>query len=137
MFRQLKKNKNEIYFIYNGKLINNDLIIKDIIKDTKKDKNRVYIFVHDINELMNKDLGKNNEIICNYIVGEFEINRKDINEKIHFLNSFESWNNVDKIKTETFKYENANQIKNSIIIQINDNIIPFSFKYFFKKQGNI
>ena len=47
---QLKKNINEIYFIYNGKLINKDLIIKDIIKDTKKDKNRVYIFVHDINE---------------------------------------------------------------------------------------
>ena len=101
---QLKKNINEIYFIYNGKLINKDLIIKDIIKDTKKDKNRVYIYVHDINKIMNTDLGKNNEIICNYIVGEFEINEKDINEKIQILNSFESWNNVDKIKTETFKY---------------------------------
>ena len=53
---------------------------------------------------MNTGLGKNNEIICNYIVGEFEINEKDINEKIQILNSFESWNNVDKIKTETFKY---------------------------------
>ena len=115
MFSTIKKNKNEIYFIYNGKLINNDLIIKDIIKDKKKDKNRVYIFVHDINELMNKDLGKNNEIICNYIVGEFEINEKDINEKIQILNSFESWDNIRKIKTETFKYENANQINKVLL----------------------
>ena len=65
---------------------------------------------------MNTGLGKNNEIICNYIVGEFEINEKDINEKIQILNSFESWDNIRKIKTETFKYENANQIKNSILL---------------------
>jgi hypothetical protein len=45
--------------MYNGKLINKDLIIKDIIKDDKKAKNSIYIFVYDINEKMN---------ICNYIV---------------------------------------------------------------------
>ena len=91
--------------------------------------------MHDINEIMNMGLGENNKIICNYIVGEFEINEKDINKKTWILNSFESWNHVDKIKTETFKYENANEIKNSIKIQINDNIIPFSYKYSFKKTG--
>ena len=64
---------------------------------------------------MNTGLGKNNEIICNYIVGEFEINEKDINEKIQILNSFESWDNIRKIKTETFKYENANQIKKVLL----------------------
>ena len=67
--------------------------------------------MHDINEIMNTGLGENNKIICNYIVGEFEINEKDINKKTQILNSFESWNHVDKIKTETFKYENANEIK--------------------------
>ena len=92
---QIKKDIDEIYFKYNGKLINKDIIIKDIIKD----KNIIYIFVYDI------EIGN----ICNYIVGEFEI--KDINKKTRILNSFESWDSPNKIKTETYKYQNEYEIK--------------------------
>jgi len=47
-------------------------------------------------------------VIYNYIIGEFEI--KDRNKKTRILNSFESWENKDKVKTETFKYKNENEI---------------------------
>ena len=107
---QIKKDIDEIYFKYNGKLINKDIIIKDIIKDKKSDKNIIYIFVYDINKKNEKEKivkeenslldNKKNEIgnICNYIIGEFEI--KDINKKTRILNSFESWENENiKIKT--------------------------------------
>ena len=88
---QLKKNIDEIYFKYNGKIINKDIIIKDIIKDK--------------------------------------------NKKTRILNSFESWNNINKVTTETFKYKNAYEIKYNIEIQINDNIVPFSYFYEFKIPG--
>ena len=140
---QLKKNIDEIYFKYNDKLINKDLIIKDIIKDKKSDTNIIYIFVYDINKKNEKEkilkeeeisLIKKNETgnICNYIIAEFEIGDY---KKTRILNSFESWENEDKIKTETIFYENENEIKNKIVIQINDNIIPFTYFYDFKKPG--
>ena len=71
--------------------------------------------------------------ICNYILGEFEI--KDFNKKIRILNSFESYENKDKVKIKTFKYKNEKEIKNNIEIQINGNIIPFSNFYDFKIPG--
>ena len=142
---QIKKDIDEIYFKYNGKLINKDIIIKDIIKDKKSDKNIIYIFVYDINKKNEKEKilkeenslldNKKNEIgnICNYIIGEFEI--KDINKKTRILNSFESWNSPNKIKTETYKYKIEYQIKNNIEIQINDKSKPFSYFYDFKIPG--
>jgi hypothetical protein len=142
---QIKEDIDEIYFKYNGKLINKDIIIKDIIKDKKSDKNIIYIFVYDINKKNEKEKilkeenslldNKKNEIgnICNYIIGEFEI--KDINKKTRILNSFESWNNPNKIKTETYKYKIEYQIKNNIEIQINDKSKPFSYFYDFKIPG--
>ena len=117
---QLKKNIDEIYFKYNGKLINKDIIIKDIIKDKKSDKNIIYIFLYYLNKK-------------NYIIGEFEI--KDKNKKTRILNSFESWDNINKVTTETFKYKNEYEIKYNIEIQINDNIVPFSYFYEFKIPG--
>ena len=135
---QIKKDIDDIYFKYNGKIINKDIIIKDIIKDKKSDKNVKYIFVYDINKKSEKEKNldrKKNETmnICNYIIGEFEI--KDFNKKIRILNSFESYENKDKVKIKTFKYENEKEIKNNIEIQINGNIIPFSNFYDFKIPG--
>jgi len=142
---QIKKDIDEIYFKYNGKLINKDIIIEDIIKYKKSDKNIIYIFVYDINKNNEKEKilkeenslldNKTNKIgnICNYIIGEFEI--KDINKKTRILNSFESWDSPNKIKTETYKYKNEYEIKKYIEIQINDKSKPFSYFYDFKIPG--
>ena len=142
---QLKKNIDEINFKYNNKLINKNLKIKDIIKDKKSGINIIYIFVYDIvkkneeekiskEENSHLDNQKNETAnICNYIIGEFEI--KDINKKTRILNSFESWDNEIKAKTETFRFKNEYEIKNIIELKINDNKIPFSYFYNFRKPG--
>ena len=77
-----------------------------------------------------------NEIINNnYIIGEIEIKKEDINKNIQIINSFEEFKSENKIKDNIDNYKNEKEIKESIIIKIDDKIIPFNYYYKFNKEG--
>ena len=79
------------------------------------------------------------EINCkNIIIGEIYINKKNINEDIQIINSFENWKRENwwrGDREDDYKYENEKEIKENIIIKINGKIIEFTYKYKFKEKG--
>ena len=72
----------------------------------------------------------------NYISGKIKINKDDINKDIRIINSFEEFKKIKKIKDEEKDYINKNEeeIKNSIIIKINDKNINFNYFHKFEKE---
>ena len=56
---QLDNKQNEIYFLYNGSIIEEELTLNEIINSEDNQKNKIRILVNDIN---NKD--KSDEIEC-------------------------------------------------------------------------
>ncbi len=71
---KIKKDINELYFIYDGNEINKEKKYKEIINNIDKDKKEMIILAYNIN---------------NYIIGEIEINEDNINEEIRIINTFE------------------------------------------------
>ena len=69
----------------------------------------------------------------NYIIAEFDI-QKD-NQDIRIINSYEKTTSGDKYINYKKEYENENEIKDNCQIRINDELIPFSYFYTFKKKG--
>ena len=79
-----------------------------------------------------------NNNITNYIVAEIEIKNEHINQDIRIINSFEQIEKESKIfiyQKDRYKYENLKEIKESIEISINGQVIPFCHFYKFKKEG--
>ena len=72
---------------------------------------------------------KNNEIN-----GEINIKEDDIYKNIRIINSYEQVKR-DHNNIEDKQYGNEKQIKENIEIKINNQIIPFSYFYKFKKDG--
>ena len=73
----------------------------------------------------------------NYINGEININSKDINKEIQIINSFENTKRINKYedKEDDWKYKNEKEIKENIIIRIDEKLIEFSYVHKFKKAG--
>ena len=86
--------------------------------------------INEINNDLNLRNKKNNE---NYIIGEINIKRKDIDKKIRIINSYEEYmrNKHWKIKEEL---KNEEKIKECEII-INNKLYSFSYFFNFKKEG--
>ena len=86
--------------------------------------------INEINNDLNLRNKKNNE---NYIIGEINIKRKDIDKKIRIINSYEEYmrNKHWKINEEL---KNEERIKECEII-INDKLYSFSYFFNFKKEG--
>ena len=91
------------------------------MKDTKIEKQK---------SKSNKEL-KENE---NYILAEVNIEEDNINVDIRIINSYEEWlrGHLDWIKDN--KYNNEEEIK-KCEIKINDELIPFNYKYKFNSKG--
>ena len=68
----------------------------------------------------------------NYIIAEFEI--KEDNETIRIINSYEEFI-IENDRDDYKEYHNEKEIKDNCEIRINNEIIPFSFKYKFNKKG--
>ena len=73
----------------------------------------------------------------NYIIGEIEIKKNDINKDIRIINSFEEYKGDDKLKNKEiyYKYENDKEIREKCQIRINNKLIPFTYFYKFDKEG--
>ena len=119
---KIKKDINELYFIYDGNEINKEKKYKEIINNIDKDKNEMIILAYNIN---------------NYIIGEIEINEDNINKDIRIINTFEEAKRKNKWrdKEDDYKYENEKEIKDNCEIKINNNIIPFNYFYKFNQKG--
>ena len=80
--------------------------------------------------------------IKNCIIGEFNIELKDVGDNIRIINSFENFiseynylSNDNEYKKNSWKYENEKEIKDNIEIKINGKIIDFSYYHKFEKEG--
>ena len=94
--------------------------------------------LEDINDKIKgkKDNINNNNV--NYIIAEIEIKNENINQDIRIINSFEQIVKEAKCflyQNEYYKYENLKEIKESIEISLNGQVIPFNYFYNFKKEG--
>ena len=144
----------------NSLLVNMD-IYNNLNKKIYENKNRNYIrlkniseiikfnkiVINDIKEVINEN-NMNNKFSKlmslydninnnNFISGEFEIKRNDINKNIRILNSFEQYKreNHAEIKEQDNIYINEKEIKDNIRIKINGKLIPFSYFYKFNQEG--
>ena len=116
---KIKKDINELYFIYDGNEINKEKKYKEIINNDKKE---MIILAYNIN---------------NYIIGEIEINEDNINRDIRIINTFEEIKRQEEWDDDEndYKYENEKEIKDNCEIKINNNIIPFNYFYKFNQKG--
>ena len=73
----------------------------------------------------------------NYITAKIKINKDDIDKDIRIINSFEKYKIENKIKqsSDDIKYENEQEIKENIQIQIEKKYIDFSYFHKFKSEG--
>ena len=123
---------NNYQKLYNINELNNfnNIIIKDIkeIINDKDIKNK-FKNIFNIYEKMNK--------CYDYIIAEAYIKKEDLNKDIRIINSYEQYKRERNFKNndDDYLYENEKQIKENCKIKINNEIIPFSYFYKFKKKG--
>ena len=105
---KIKKDINELYFIYDGNEINKEKKYKEIINNIDKDKKEMIILAYNMN---------------NYIIGEIEINEDNIKKDIRIINTFEEAKRTYKWYDEKddYKYKNEKEIKDNCEIKINKN----------------
>ena len=151
-----EKNRYEIKLLYLGKYL------KDIEKDKKlvkkannlpdsefkkhliefglikkeKMKNMNTKLLYDEYVRYEKAVGEH-KIQENLITGKINIESDDINKDIQIINSFENVKRIYKLKKEKDegKYKNEKELKDSIIIKINEKNIGFSYSHKFKEKG--
>ena len=73
----------------------------------------------------------------NIIIGEIEIKSENVNRDVRIINSFENVKRDEKKddKDDDWKYENEKEIKENTEIEINGELIKFSYHYTFTKEG--
>ena len=73
-----------------------------------------------------------------FIVGEVNINEKNVGKSLRILNSFEKWLLIhcnDDFEDDYNKYRNEKEIKENTEIEIDGNKIAFNYRYTFEKIG--
>ena len=136
ILEQIKTFGKKILKRTNNKNLDN-LIDSLLIREPEKRINYEEYFNHSFF----KDKLNNKININNYITGEIEI--KEENKNIRIINSQEQYYRENKDhyseeeKKEYFKeeYNNEKEIEENCVIKINNEIIPFSNLYKFKKIG--
>ena len=133
------KRNYELLNIINEFISYNNIVIKDIkeILNESEINNKMQ-------QLMKIYNNMNNINNMNYIIGEINVQEKDINKEIRIINSYEEFKreykelNKKDYKNKEIdedKYNNEKEIKEKCTIEINSQIIPFSYKYKFNKKG--
>ena len=130
----INNENNQNYYILNNKnefINNNNIIIKDIkeiINDNKV--NTKIIKLLNIYDKMDKKE-------YNYIIGEIEIKEENVGKKIQIINSYENIIREGLLKpfNDEYKYKNEKEIKEKCMMELNDEIIPFSYYYKFNEKG--
>ena len=134
IYNQIKKNGNKILKRTNNNNLNN-LIDSLLIINPRERINYEEYFNHPFFK----------EYVYNYIISEIEIKEDNQNERI--INSYEQFymenkDRIKKIEDEELRKmlmneenKNEKEIKENCIIEINNEIIPFSYFYKFEKKG--
>ena len=139
---KIKDDISRLYFMYNGNIINKESTYEEL--KIEKDKNSINILVGEINPNHKRIINENNIIkneinnnYNNYIIGEINIKKEDVNNNIKIISSFEECKRENKWvdKEYDYIYENEFEIKNNIIIYINNKLIRFNYYYRFKESG--
>ena len=139
-YNEIKKIDSSIYNNKWQEIINSLLQIN---YNKRMNINKVYDIILneiDINKLENKinNLNINNKINNkNIIIGEIYIKKDDINKDIRIINSFENARRETGwiLEEDEWNYENEKEIKENIVIKINEKIIEFTYYYKFKEEG--
>ena len=74
----------------------------------------------------------------NYILAELKIGEYDVDEEVWIISSYEETSKQmpDEQREEgEAEFKNEDEIKGSTTISINDEVIPFTYRHIFKKQG--
>ena len=74
----------------------------------------------------------------NYIIGEIYISKENIGKNIEIINSYDEFIRKNESLNNSIKEEQRNEkdIKESVIIEINNIKIPFSYFHKFEQEGN-
>ena len=128
----INNENNQNYYILNNKnefINNNNIIIKDIkeIINDNKVNNKIIKLLNIYDKMDKKEY--------NYIIGEIEIKEENIGKEIRIINSYENVYRENKWDQFEDEYKNEKELKEKCIIEINDEIIPFSYYYKFKEKG--
>ena len=135
-----KCNNNYYYSINLNNLINNNFDKNRNNINNEKEENNV-IKINNNSIINDKEHEKDyyDKKITNFIKAEIIIDDKNINKNIRILNSFEEFKKNYRItniqKKNFYKYENEKEIRDNCEIQINNNIINFSYFFEFKSVG--
>ena len=106
-----------------------DLLLQ---KDYNKRPNidTIYNYIKDEIKVENNENIDNN----NYIISEIDINDNNIGKDIRIINSYEEYLRKHTWIEKDNKYNNEEEIK-KCEIKINDELIPFNYKYKFNSKG--
>ena len=104
---------------------------KEACVDYTKNYNHGTLLKYPLNDFNDKNKRKNN------IIGEIYINKDNINKDIRIINSFENVKREGKWKDDKddYLYENEEEIKENLEIEINEKKIEFTYYYKFKEEG--
>ena len=119
--------KTSLNNFVNIQLNNVNIIINSLNDDINKINEK-------INNLLNNNKRKNENIISNYIIAEIDIKEEDVNKYIAIINCYEEFmrsNSFTDIKNDC---KNEDEIR-KCEIKINDELIPFDYRYQFKSKG--
>ena len=133
---KLKYDINKLYFLYDGKIINEDLNFYEQANENDKKRKAMNILVYDSNSIIKETLCKSNEIICPickeniYInINDYKINLFDCKNKHNIRNislkNYEKTQNIDisKIICDKCQIKNkSNTYNNEFYICLNCNI---------------
>ena len=127
----INNENNQNYYILNNKnefINNNNIIIKDIKEIIDENK---------INNKIIKLLNIYDKMTYNYIISEIEIKEENVGKKIQIINSYENIIREGLLKpfNDEYKYKNEKEIKEKCMMELNDEIIPFSYYYKFNEKG--
>lgn len=98
----------------------------------------IFTILDDINEKIKSKKPNIENNTTNYIIAGIEIKKEHLNQDIRIINSFEQIVKEAKCflyQVDYYKYENLKEIKESIEISINGQVISFNYFYQFKKEG--
>ena len=111
--------------------------IKGIAQNKTNKTNNYGIFIGEIITAQINNIN-NNLNSNNYIIAEISISKNEINDDIRIINSYEEYERCLGLDNKEYEIEkekmNEELIKN-IQIEINNELIPFSYLYKFPKEG--
>jgi surface protein len=110
-------------------ILHNSLLVIGIHKESdNKEKVNYGSFIGEIIKANNEN---------NYIIGEIYITKDNIGKNIRIINSYDEYCRKSNLSEKNIKenFRNERELKESLIIEINNIKISFSYFYKFQKEG--